>query len=417
MVADRLDVVAVRIEDEGGVVVRGVLWAEAGGAVVHSSGGDGRDVERVDRGAVVALERDVRPADRPAAPDPEIESVRIRQVRERPRLFVHDAVAERLQRSQVERLRGLEVGDVDGDMRERHSGSFRSVQSPRMILDNGVVRTMDPSLPTTRALAIAGEYVAGGVGTHERALPSPEVVDLGGRCVLPGFTDSHVHFPTWSLTRREVGLEGVSTLDEAVERVRSHPRHGTWIRGYGWRSAEWDEQPTAKCTRRGDGRNTRAPLLEGLPLRLAQLGGARPGRRRPRSGRRRRRARRVRFADRNHPGGVRMAVPRSGRDADRGRVRRRDARGAAHRRRAAASSRSTTRTAGWEPLGSSSGSRRATASPSASGSPSPTNGFPSSRRSGSTPGSATTSCGSVTSRRSWTGRSARRRHGCSTAPA
>ncbi len=53
-----------------------------------------------------------------------------------------------------------------------------------MILENGVVRTMDPSLPTARALAIAGRVVAGGVGTHERALPSPDVVDLGGRCVL-----------------------------------------------------------------------------------------------------------------------------------------------------------------------------------------------------------------------------------------
>ena len=114
-----------------------------------------------------------------------------------------------------------------------------------MILENGVVRTMDPSLPTTRALAIAGTSVAGGVGTHETVLPSPDVVDLGGRCVLPGFTDSHVHFPTWSLAQREVRLEGASSLGEALERVRAHPRHGSWIRGYGWRSAEWDAQPTA----------------------------------------------------------------------------------------------------------------------------------------------------------------------------
>ena len=114
-----------------------------------------------------------------------------------------------------------------------------------MILENGVVRTMDPSLPTARALAIAGAHVAGGVGTHEIALPSPDVVVLGGRCVLPGFTDSHVHFPTWSLSQRDVKLEGASTLGEALERVRAHPRHGSWIRGYGWRSAEWDEQPTA----------------------------------------------------------------------------------------------------------------------------------------------------------------------------
>jgi predicted amidohydrolase YtcJ len=114
-----------------------------------------------------------------------------------------------------------------------------------MILENCVVRTMDPSLPTTRALAIAGASVAGGVGTHETVLPSPDVVDLGGRCVLPGFTDSHVHFPTWSLAQREVRLEGASSLGEALERVRTHPRREGWIRGYGWRSAEWDEQPTA----------------------------------------------------------------------------------------------------------------------------------------------------------------------------
>jgi predicted amidohydrolase YtcJ len=114
-----------------------------------------------------------------------------------------------------------------------------------MILENGVIRTMDPTLPTTRALAIAGAHVAGGVGTHELALPGPDVVDLGRRCVLPGFTDSHVHFPTWSLSQREVKLEGAAGLAEALDRVRAHPEHGSWIRGYGWRSADWEKQPTA----------------------------------------------------------------------------------------------------------------------------------------------------------------------------
>ena len=114
-----------------------------------------------------------------------------------------------------------------------------------MILENGIVRTMDATLPKARALAIAGAHITGGVGTHETALPSPQVVDLGGRCVLPGFTDSHVHFPTWSLSQHDVKLEGVSGLADAVERIRVHPRRGTWIRGTGWRSAEWDAQPTA----------------------------------------------------------------------------------------------------------------------------------------------------------------------------
>src|SRR5437588_3790016 len=109
-----------------------------------------------------------------------------------------------------------------------------------MILENGTIRTLDPSLPLARSLAIAGDRIAGGVGTHETALASPDVVDLGGRVVLPGFTDAHVHFPTWALAQREVRLDGSSTLEEAVERVRdARPGPGGWIRGHGWRNGDW----------------------------------------------------------------------------------------------------------------------------------------------------------------------------------
>ncbi len=116
-----------------------------------------------------------------------------------------------------------------------------------MILSNGVIRTMDPSLPTSAALAIAGDRVVGGVGTHEHALPTPERVDLGGRCVLPAFTDAHVHFPTWSLARRDVPLDGVESRAEALARVSAHPRHGEWLRGTGWRDALWAERPTRQA--------------------------------------------------------------------------------------------------------------------------------------------------------------------------
>ena len=109
-----------------------------------------------------------------------------------------------------------------------------------MILENGVVRTLDPSLPASRALAIAGAYVAGGVGVHETALASPEVFNLGGRCVLPGFTDSHVHFPTWSLAQTQVTLDGCASLDEALARVcDAEVAPGRWLRGYGWRDGDW----------------------------------------------------------------------------------------------------------------------------------------------------------------------------------
>ena len=39
-----------------------------------------------------------------------------------------------------------------------------SKRVPGVILENGVVRTMAPTLPVVRALAIAGDRIAGGVG-------------------------------------------------------------------------------------------------------------------------------------------------------------------------------------------------------------------------------------------------------------
>src|SRR5262249_8773131 len=109
-----------------------------------------------------------------------------------------------------------------------------------VILENGLIRTLDPQVPVQRALAIAGERIAGGVGVHETALPSPDVVDLGGCVVLPGFTDAHGHFPTWALSRSDVALEGCASLDEALDRIRREGRPaGGVIRGYGWRVGDW----------------------------------------------------------------------------------------------------------------------------------------------------------------------------------
>ena len=121
-----------------------------------------------------------------------------------------------------------------------------------MILENGVVRTMEPTLPLARALAIAGDRIAGGIGTHETALASPDRVDLGGRCVLPGFSDSHVHFPTWALAQRQIRLEDAGSLDEALQRVAAAAEHaepGRWLRGMGWRAGDWSPpiEPTKEA--------------------------------------------------------------------------------------------------------------------------------------------------------------------------
>jgi predicted amidohydrolase YtcJ len=116
-----------------------------------------------------------------------------------------------------------------------------------MILENGVVRPLDASLPAARALAIAGGLVAGGVGTHETALASPEVVDLGGRCVIPGITDSHVHFPTWATARRVIRLEDATSAEDAAARMApgvAETAPGRWFRAQGFRETNWPALPT-----------------------------------------------------------------------------------------------------------------------------------------------------------------------------
>ncbi|MEP6641640.1 MAG: amidohydrolase family protein, partial [Gaiellales bacterium] len=111
-----------------------------------------------------------------------------------------------------------------------------------MILHNGPVYTMDPRLPRVSALAVAGTQVAGGVDVREGDADTVghERIDLGGRCVLPGFTDAHVHFLEWSLARMQLDLRNCATKAEALRRVAGAGGEG-WLRGRGWEPLGWPD--------------------------------------------------------------------------------------------------------------------------------------------------------------------------------
>ena len=111
-----------------------------------------------------------------------------------------------------------------------------------MILHSGSVRTGDPRLPLARALAIAGDRIGGGVDVREgdRSLVSNERIDLDGRCVVPGFTDAHVHFLEWALSLGRLDLAATRSHAEVLAAVASAPPGADgWLIGAGWRSARW----------------------------------------------------------------------------------------------------------------------------------------------------------------------------------
>ncbi|MCC7359175.1 MAG: amidohydrolase [Anaerolineales bacterium] len=120
-----------------------------------------------------------------------------------------------------------------------------------LILTNGRIRTMDPARPVAEALTVRGERVLA-VGSADEARAAAdtraEVVDLGGRDVLPGLVDAHLHFDWYSRGLQAVDAE-TDTLAECLRRVAKKAAktpEGQWVLGLGWNQNEWGGQfPTA----------------------------------------------------------------------------------------------------------------------------------------------------------------------------
>lgn len=102
------------------------------------------------------------------------------------------------------------------------------------------IYTVNERQPWAEALAINdGTIVAVGKSSEIETFrgPSTRVIDAGGRLVLPGFEDCHIHFMDGSMGLVEVDLNGATTVAEIQKRLKqfadAHPRD-PWITGMGW---------------------------------------------------------------------------------------------------------------------------------------------------------------------------------------
>ncbi len=80
-------------------------------------------MEPLDGLAIGAGERDVRPSDRVAPSDPEVEAVLVREVGEHAVLLVDDAVPEWPEKLLVEPFRATPLTDVDRNVSDGHCRS------------------------------------------------------------------------------------------------------------------------------------------------------------------------------------------------------------------------------------------------------------------------------------------------------
>ena len=109
-----------------------------------------------------------------------------------------------------------------------------------LVIRHAAVWTVDAAHPSATAVAVSGDTIVA-VGTDAEMRrwigPRTRIIDAGGRTLLPGFTDSHVHFLMGSFALARVALGDAKTMTDlrAILRAWQRKNPGTgWVLGRGW---------------------------------------------------------------------------------------------------------------------------------------------------------------------------------------
>ena len=114
-----------------------------------------------------------------------------------------------------------------------------------LIFVNGNIYTVNERQPHAEAIAVKKDRIAF-VGLNEDAkkLASDKtrIVDLRGRTVVPGMTDSHCHIFGIGEREMNLNLEGMNSREDFLAKVKARvdqTERGQWIIGRGWIETFW----------------------------------------------------------------------------------------------------------------------------------------------------------------------------------
>ncbi len=116
-------------------------------------------------------------------------------------------------------------------------------QDVDLVLANGNIYTVHDKQPRAEAIAVKGDRIVF-VGSNEDAkkFHAPKVIDLRGRTLVPGLTDSHCHIFGIGEREMRLNLEGTNTLGDFLNKVKARVAQtstGKWITGRGWIETFW----------------------------------------------------------------------------------------------------------------------------------------------------------------------------------
>ncbi len=104
-----------------------------------------------------------------------------------------------------------------------------------LILHNGRIVTVDPAFSVVQAMAVRGNRIAA-VGSNEEILrlktAGTQLLDLGGRMVLPGLIDTHVHACDAAMTEFDHPIPQMDSVADVLDYFKDRAKvleDGQWI--------------------------------------------------------------------------------------------------------------------------------------------------------------------------------------------
>lgn len=108
-------------------------------------------------------------------------------------------------------------------------------QDADLVLHHGKIAAVDPQFRVHQAIAVRNGRIAA-VGSNDEVLklkgPHTALIDLGGKFVLPGLIDSHVHPNGACMTEFQHPLPDFETIHDVLDYIRAQAKaqpEGTWI--------------------------------------------------------------------------------------------------------------------------------------------------------------------------------------------
>lgn len=122
-------------------------------------------------------------------------------------------------------------------------GGMAAAQDADVLLTHGNVYTVAEKQPKAEAIAVkSGRIVFVGSNDDAKKFHTAKIIDLHGRTVLPGFTDSHCHIFGIGEREMRLNLEGTNSLKDFLASVNERvdkTAPGKWIAGRGWIETFW----------------------------------------------------------------------------------------------------------------------------------------------------------------------------------